>query len=273
MIDLNFKYKNLLKLLEENLPSQPDLSLVLGSGLGSFAESIDIIKSFSTNDLPDYPASTVKGHKGKIIFGNYSGKNLILFQGRIHFYEGYVLSDCILPALISSELGCKKIILTNAAGGINYSYKPGDLMLASSFNGINIKKEITGLIGLAGIEKKNYFINFPSISLNKIIKDAASGNNLELKEGIYWYTKGPSYETPAEIKMISKFGGNAVGMSTVNEAIFAASKGMEVSSISCITNYAAGISDKKLDHQEVMVTANLVKTKFENLIKGVIKLI
>ncbi len=273
MVDLNFKYKTLFKFFEKNSPFKPDLALVLGSGLGDFAERIDIIKSFSTNKLPDYPLSTVLGHNGKIIFGRYKSRNLLLFQGRIHFYEGYSLSECILPVIISDELDTRKIILTNAAGGINYQFQPGNLMLAASFNGIYIKKELTDLIGLAGIEKKDNFLNFPSIELNSLIKKAASKIKIDLKEGIYWYTKGPSYETPAEIRMISKFGGDAVGMSTVHEAIFAASRGMEISSISCITNYAAGISDKKLDHQEVMITANLVKTKFENLIKGTIELL
>jgi len=273
VIDLSFKYKNLLKFLEKNLQFQPELTLVLGSGLGDLADSINQVKSISTNEIPDYPASTVSGHKGKIIFGNYKEKNLLLFQGRIHFYEGYSLSECILPIFISTEFGSKKIILTNAAGGVNPEYHPGDLMLVSSFNGINIQRELTDLIGLAGIEKKNYFLNFPSYELNTIIKKAVKEDKISIREGIYWYTKGPSYETPAEIKMIAKFGGDAIGMSTVNEAIFAASKGMEVSAISCITNYAAGISDKKLDHKEVIETANLVKTKFESLIKGTIKLL
>lgn len=273
MVDLNYKYKDILKFLEKESPFKPDLTLVLGSGLGDFAERIELIKSFSTNELPGYPISTVSGHRGKIIFGQYKKKNLLLFQGRIHFYEGYLLSECILPALISYELGSQKIILTNAAGGVNYQYHPGNLMLAVSFNGINIKKELTDLIGLAGIEKKNRFLNFPSAGLNKLIKKAAVQNEIDLKEGVYWYTKGPSYETPAEIKMISKFGGDAVGMSTVHESFFAAFKGLDLSAISCITNYAAGIADKKLDHKEVMFTANQVKTKFEYLIKGSIELL
>lgn len=273
MVDVNYKYKNLLSFLENESIFRPDLALVLGSGLGEFAEQIELIKSISTSNLTGYPVSTVSGHKGQIIFGKYKGKSILLFQGRIHFYEGYLLSECILPALISFKLGSKKLILTNAAGGVNTKYHPGNLMLAASFNGINIKKELTDLIGLAGIEKKDNLLNFPSIELNKLIKKAALKSQIDLKEGVYWYTKGPSYETPAEIKMISKFGGDAVGMSTVHEAFFAASKGMEISAISCITNYAAGISGNKLDHREVMNTANMVKTKFENLIKGTIELL
>jgi purine-nucleoside phosphorylase len=273
LIDLSFKYKKLLKFLEKDIPFQPDLSLVLGSGLGTFAENVVKSKVISTSSLPDYPVSTILGHKGEIIFSSVFGKNLLIFQGRIHFYETHFLSDCILPPLISAELGCKKILLTNAAGGINPNLIPGDLMLTESFNSISIKKELTDLIGLAGVETKNNFLNFPSKELNKKIKEAAAKNNFVIKEGIYWYTKGPSYETPAEIKMISTFGGDAVGMSTVHEAFFAASKGMEVASISCITNYAAGISGKKLNHLEVIETADLVKTKFEKLVKGTIKIL
>ncbi|MFZ0455213.1 MAG: purine-nucleoside phosphorylase [Ignavibacteriaceae bacterium] len=273
MVDLNYKYKDLLSFLEKESIFKPDLALVLGSGLGEFAERIELIKTISTSDLPGYPVSTVSGHSGKIIFGKYKDKNLLLFQGRIHFYEGYLLSECILPALISYESGAQKLILTNAAGGINTGYHPGNLMLAASFNGINIKKELTDLIGLAGIDKKDNLLNFPSFRLNNIIKEAAFDCKIDLKEGIYWYTKGPGYETPAEIKMISKFGGDAVGMSTVHEAIFAASRGIDVSAISCITNFAAGISNKKLDHLEVMNTANQVKSIFENLIKRTIELL
>lgn len=273
LVDLNYKYKEILKFLENESPFKPDLALVLGSGLGDFADRVELIKLLSTSELPGYPVSTVSGHQGKIIFGQYKSKSLLLFKGRIHFYEGYLLSECILPGLISCELGTEKIILTNAAGGVNNKYHPGDLMIANSFNGINIKKELTDLIGLAGIEKKNNFLNFPSSGLNKLIKEAAVQNKLDLKEGVYWYTKGPSYETPAEIRMISIFGGDAVGMSTVHEAFFAASKGMELSAISCITNYAAGTTDMKLNHQDVILTANLVKTKFENLIKKTIELL
>ncbi len=163
MIDLDFKYKNLLKFLEKNSPFKPDLALVLGSGLGDFAEGIELTKSISTINLPSYPASTVVGHNGKIIFGQYRGKKLLLFQGRIHFYEGYLLSECILPALITYKSGCKKIILTNAAGGVNCEFHPGNLMLADSFNGIYIKKEVTDLLGLSGIRKKRQFFKFPVI--------------------------------------------------------------------------------------------------------------
>ncbi len=270
MIDLNFKYSKTISFLESEKPFSPLLAIILGSGLGDFAENIDTIKSISTSDIPDYPVSTVAGHQGKIHFSIYKKIKLLLFQGRIHLYEGYKLNQCILPVFLSHKVGCKSIILTNAAGGINRSLVPGDLMLDTSFNSIFIKKELTELLGTASLEKRNNFIHFPSERLNNIIRKAAAKENILLKEGVYWYNKGPSYETPAEIRLMSEFGGDAVGMSTAHEAIFAANLGMEAASISCITNYAAGISTEKLSHSDVTETANKVKSTFEKLLKEII---
>jgi purine-nucleoside phosphorylase len=270
-MDLNFKYKELLKKIKELSPFEPELSIILGSGLGKFAHSLNLVKSVSTEDLPGYPPSTIPGHAGYLHWAKYSNKKILLFEGRIHFYEGYKIYECILPPLISYKTGCSKILLTNAAGSVNYNFIPGDLMLINSFNGINIKKELTALIGLAGLEEKNRMTDFPSKNLNSKIKAAALEEKIELKEGVYWYNKGPVYETPAEIKMIRKSGGDAAGMSTVHEAVFSSFLGMETSAISCITNYGAGISDQKLSHNDVTITANLVKEKFENLIKRTIE--
>ncbi len=270
MIDLKFKYKDLLDELNNVKPFNPEIAFILGSGLGDFAEKVEIKKSVNTNELPGFPASTIIGHKGKIIFAEYQNKKLLLFQGRIHFYEGYSIYECILPVFISHQLGCKKIIITNAAGGVNTNFTPGDLMLAVSVNSSFIKKELTSLIGIADENGKNNFLNFPSKEINKKIKEAALEEKIELKEGVYWFTKGPSYETPAEVKMVEKFGADAVGMSTVHEAVYASYLGIETSVISCITNFAAGITDKKLSHSEVTETANLVKEKFERLVKKII---
>lgn len=272
MIDLSFKFKNLLKEIENHAPFTPDLAIILGSGLGNFSKSVDVKKTISTSSLTEYPKSTIEGHAGKIHFAEFTGKKLLLFQGRIHFYEGYSIDQCILPVFITYKLNCKKIILTNAAGGMNPSFKPGDLMLTTSLNGISLKTELTKLIGIASEKGKINFYNFPSASLNNKIKEAAESEKIELKEGVYWYTKGPSYETPAEIKYMSKFGGDAVGMSTVHEAVFASYLGIETSSISCITNYAAGLTENKLSHAEVTETANLVQHKFERLIKKIIQI-
>ena len=178
-----------------------------------------------------------------------------------------------IACFITHKLNCPKIILTNAAGGINKLFKPGDLMLATSFNGIMLKKELTTLIGLTSEEGSRNFYNLPSPYLNKKIIEAAANEKIELKKGVYWYTKGPSYETPAEIRFIAKYGGDAVGMSTVHEAVYSSYLGIETSSISCITNFAAGLTDNKLSHNEVTETANLVQHKFERLIKKIIQIL
>jgi purine-nucleoside phosphorylase len=273
MIDLNYKYKSLIDKVNSETPFTPELAIILGSGLGNFAERVNVERTISTSRLPDYPKSTIQGHEGKIHFAEFAGKKLLLFQGRIHLYEGYSIYQCILPIFISYKLNCPKIILTNAAGGIDRSFKPGDLMLTTSFNGIMLKKELTDLIGISSEQGKRNFYNLPSSNLNLKIKGAAEEEKIELQEGVYWYTKGPSYETPAEIRFISKFGGDAVGMSTVHEAVYAGYLGMETSSISCITNYAAGLTENKLSHAEVTETANLVQHKFERLIKKIIQIL
>jgi len=270
MIDLNFKYKKAISFIIKESPFTPDVALILGSGLGDFVNESEKIKSLNTSDIPDYPLSTVEGHKGIINFSRIKSKNILIFQGRLHFYEGLNLSDCLLPVLITKNLGCDKIILTNAAGGINRKFLPGDLMLIDSFNSINLKKEVTDLIGLASLEKRNVFIDCPSKEINDFFLESAIDINIPLQMGNYWYVKGPSYETPSEIEMIRKFGGDAVGMSTVHEAIFASSIKMKVAAISCITNMAAGISQQKLSHNEVMETAKKVSKKFSLLLKTAI---
>lgn len=276
MKDLNFIFKELSEHIVKISPfgsETPDIAMVLGSGLGYFAEKVKIISSFSTAAMPGYPPSTITGHEGKIHFAEYEGKKLLLFQGRIHPYEGYKIEECTLPVWISYKLGCRNIFLTNAAGGINFNFKPGDLMLILSFAGSAIKKELTSLIGLADPVSRNGMLDFPSKKLNNLLKQAALEEKIELKEGVYWYTKGPSYETPAEIRMMRTFGGDAVGMSTSHEALFASYMGMNVASISCISNYASGISQTKLSHKEVTETANKVSEKFENLVKRFISLL
>ncbi len=273
MINLNAKYSETLETLSKLIPFEPEICIVLGSGLGDFADKVETVKSIPTSSLPNYPVSTVQGHQGYLHFSTYKNKKLLIVQGRIHFYEGYSLSQCVLPIHIAGKLNCKNLILTNAAGGVNTNFSPGDLMLAVSLVSLNIKKEITDLIGLTSLDHRNDYLNFPSKDLNQKITEAALAEKIHLREGVYWLTKGPSYETPAEIRMISKFGGDAVGMSTVHEAIYASIIGMNVSSISCITNFAAGLSPQKLSHQEVMETADRVKYDFERLIKKTIELI
>lgn len=272
MINMNFQYRSTYEELAKQIPFEPEICVVLGSGLGEFAEKVETVKSIATSSLPNYPKSTVQGHQGFLHFSKYADKKLMIVQGRIHFYEGYRISQCVLPVFLASKLNCKSIILTNAAGGVNTNFNPGDLMLATSFNSINIKKELAELIGITTFEQKNKFIDFPSKKLNNIIRKAALEEKIHLQEGVYWYNKGPAYETKAEIQMIAKFGGDAVGMSTVHEAIYASTIGLDVASISCITNFAAGLSPNKLSHQEVMETAEISKKDFERLVKKSIEL-
>jgi purine-nucleoside phosphorylase len=207
------------------------------------------------------------------VFAESEHKKLLLFQGRIHFYEGYKIYECIIPVFIAHHLNCKQMLITNAAGGINRNLSPGDLMLTNSFNGFNIKRELTNIIGVPSKEMLRSLSDLPSSKLNEIIRKSAVVEKIRLQEGTYWYLKGPSYETPAEINMMYRFGADAAGMSTVHEAIFAATLGIEVAAISCITNLAAGISPTKLSHEEVTETANRVKSKFERLVKKIISYI
>lgn len=270
MMDLNYKYKDLIRELESQKPFTPESAIILGSGLGDFADQIETKLSIPTSELPNYPKSTVEGHKGFIHFSEYRGKQLLLFQGRIHYYEGYTIDQCVLPVFIAKKMKCKNLLLTNAAGGINPLFKPGDLMIINSFLSLNIKKEITQLLRLTSIEQKNKFLDFPSEKINQVIREAGLAANVFLREGNYWYSKGPYYETPAEVKMIGKAGGDAVGMSTAHEAIMGNFLSMNIGAISCITNYAAGISAQKLSHDDVKQTAEKVKEKFAELVKKII---
>ncbi len=273
MIDLDFKYLKLIEFIKNKISFEPDLSLILGSGLGDFVSKINVSKSIPTSEIPGYPASTVKGHSGFLHFAEINGKNVLIFQGRIHFYEGYSIDKCILPAFISGKLGARKMLVTNAAGGVNPNLSPGDLMLITNFISTNILKELSSILAIPSPNQKDFVLNLPSKAFNDIIRNAALDENIFLKEGSYWFNSGPTYETPAEIIMQGNFGADAVGMSTVHEAIFAAYHGIEVSSLSLITNYAAGLSPVKLSHQEVIETAEIAKDKIEKLLLRIISLI
>jgi purine-nucleoside phosphorylase len=272
MINLSAKYSDILKEVLKQVPFEPEICIILGSGLGNFAEKIKTIKSIATTSLQNYPNLTVPGHRGYLHFSNYGGKKLLVIQGRIHFYEGYSLSQCVLPVHIAAKLGCKKILLTNAAGGVNPLFIPGNLMLSHSFNGSVIWRELAELVGLVTLGQKNSVLDLPSKDMNECISNAALREKISLCEGLYWMTMGPSYETAAEIKMYRKYGADAVGMSTVPEVYYASYLGMKVASISCITNFAAGLSTRALSHNDVMETSFRVMDNFERLLKKSIEL-
>ncbi len=239
-------------------------TIILGSGLGDFADELNLVTSIDVKNIDGYPRSTIIGHSGKIYLCEYSNSYHILFKGRIHLYEGYEIEKVILPAVIAKLFNTKYLIVTNAAGGISESLKPADLMLIDDLFFLHYKKLFKKL---SSFPKNKFAINK---EINEHVLKIANKVNIELKRGVYAYSSGPSYETPAEIRFLKKAGCNAVGMSTVPEILYASNSDVRTIAISCITNYAAGITDKKLSHDEVTETANIVKDKFTKLLKAII---
>jgi purine-nucleoside phosphorylase len=244
----------------------PKLGIILGSGLGAFADSLEKPVAIDYRDLPDFPTSSVHGHAGRLVLGFRGVVPVVAMQGRVHFYEGYAPWQVAFPARVLCRLGIKHLTVTNAAGGINGGFKVGDLMA------ITDHLNLAGFNPLVGPNVEALGPRFPDMShaydpagletLKRVAKDAGIG----LREGVYVSLSGPSYETPAEIRMLRTLGGDAVGMSTVPEVIVASHMGVKVTGISCITNLAAGISQHALSHDEVSETANLVKGTFTTLL-------
>ena len=250
---------------------KPEIGITLGSGLGGLAEKIDKVCEISYKDIEGFPVSTVSGHDGRFIFGTLSGKKVVVMSGRVHFYEGYRMEEVVTPVRIMGLLGAKTVLLTNAAGGINLDFKPGDLMMLTDHISLFVQ---TPLLGQNADELGPRFPDMSTVydrRLQEKIRHAAVATGVNLKEGVYVQLTGPSYETPAEIRMLRKMGADAAGMSTVVEAIAANHMGLSVAGISCITNMAAGISDQPLNHEEVKATADMVKEKFEKLVMEFIK--
>lgn len=249
---------------------QPRAAIILGSGLGAFADTLEQKVKIPTTDIPNYPQSTVEGHFGFLVFGLHKGIPIFAVQGRTHFYEGYPIQDVTLVVRIMQALGIKALMVTNAAGGLNPRFTPGDLMLITDQVNFLFRNPLTG-------KPADGDIRFPDMSnaysneFFEPIEQIALKRNIALRRGVLWVSSGPSFETAAEVKMIQKFGGDAASMSTVPEVIVANQAGMKVIGVSCITNYATGISSQKLSHEEVTETANLVKEKFLALVSGIIE--
>ena len=248
---------------------QPEIGIILGSGLGELAdEYCDYALPYT--QIPNFVKSTVQGHKGRLVFAEISGRKVVMMQGRNHFYEGHTMQEITYPVKVMKSLGIKTLILTNAAGAVNESFKPADLMIITDH--INF----TGSNPLIGENDDTMGERFPDMSevykknLVDHAKKCARDLNIDIKEGVYWANSGPSYETPAEINMIRKLGGDAVGMSTVPEAIVANYCGLNVLGISCITNAASSETSGKLSHEEVIEAANIAKAKFKSLILEII---
>lgn len=251
---------------------KPEIGIVLGSGLGEIA---DRFREFAIpySKIPGFVKSTISGHKGQLVFAEINGKKVVMMQGRNHFYEGHSMQDITYPIKVMKKLGVKTLIITNAAGAINKSYRPGDLMVITDH--INLM----GSNPLIGPNDEEFGTRFPDMSeiydkqLIKIVDGVARALKIDIKHGVYVASSGPSYETPAEIKMARYMGGDAAGMSTVPEAIVARHCGINVVGVSCITNMASGVSKVTLSHEEVKATADKAKEQFKTIIKDFIAMI
>lgn len=258
------------KYIGDRINLKTTIGIILGSGLGGLAEEIEGQQILPYSSIPYFPETTVQGHAGRLIAGNISGVNVLAMQGRFHYYEGHPMADIIFPIKVMRYLGIKTLIVSNAAGGVNRSFAPGDLMVIKDH--INLM----GKSPLVGVYDPSIGPRFPDLSrpydpsLIELAKACGKAMEISLKEGIYVSFTGPNYETPAEIRMVEKIGGDAVGMSTVPEVIAARWCGMKVLGFSCITNFAAGITDCPLNHEEVIQTADIIREKFSGLIKMVI---
>lgn len=261
------KLQNALACIRAKTDFVPEVALILGSGLGALADEIDAVATVDYHEIEGFPVSTVVGHKGRFVFGYFGNTKVVIMQGRVHFYEGYSREDILLPTRLMVLMGAKTLFLTNAAGGVNRNFNAGDFML--------ITDHIMTLFPnpLIGMNMDELGPRFPDMSevynkeLCQIIRDTASRLNIPLQEGVYCQLTGPTFETPAEVRMLTTLGADAVGMSTASEAVAARHAGIKVCGISCITNQAAGISPTPLSHEEVFETGNRVAPLFRQLVK------
>lgn len=260
------KLINCYKGVREKTDFVPKAAIVLGSGLGDYAKQIQVVDRIPYKEIEGFPVSTVAGHAGELIFGYIDKVPVVCMKGRVHYYEGYPITDVVLPVRLMKLLGAEILFLTNAAGGVNTSFQAGDLMLITDHISCFAPNPLIG----PNIDELG--IRFPDMSsiydseLQTVIKNTARENHICLKEGIYAYLTGPSFESPAEIRMMRTLGADAVGMSTVCEAIAANHMGMKICGISCISNLAAGMTNKPLTHEEVQETADRTAVLFSALV-------
>jgi purine-nucleoside phosphorylase len=259
--------------LAERVTVLPELGVILGSGLGAFADLIEEKQVIPYKDIPHFPTSTVEGHAGQLVFGKAAGRKVVVMQGRFHYYEGYTMHEVTFPIRVMQVLGVTGLVVTNAAGGINTDFHPGDLILI---------KDHLNLMGdnpLRGVNLSNLGPRFPDLSeaYNKDWRQkalvVAKELGMILQEGVYAAMSGPYYETPAEIRFLRASGADMVGMSTVPEVIVANHGGMRVLGISCVTNMAAGILPQKLSHAEVMETAGRIEKQFVRFVQALVKVL
>ncbi|MNJ37257.1 Purine nucleoside phosphorylase 1 [compost metagenome] len=256
--------------INEKAGITPRVGLILGSGLGVLADYMENAVTLRYEDIPYFPTSTVEGHAGELLVGELKGVPVVLMKGRFHMYEGYAPELTAFPVRVMKQLGVERLLVTNAAGGVNLEYEPGDLMLISDH------LNLTGKSPLVGANEAEIGPRFPDMSeaysksLRQVAHEVAASQGIKLQEGVYAGMLGPAYETPAEIRMLRTLGADAVGMSTVAEVIVASHTGMEVIGISCISNMAAGIIDQPLSHDEVMETTDRVREKFLGLVLSIV---
>ena len=261
--------RNLFEVLKEirkMTDFRPEIGVVLGSGLGGLIDEVEIVEAIPYTAIKSFPRSTVDGHKGEYIFGYLEEKPVVLMSGRVHYYEGYSMEQVVMPVRIMALLGAETILLTNAAGGVNKSFKPGTLMCINDHISSFVPSPLIGPNDVLG----ERFPDMSSIYNKDLIKklhECAEKLGIDLKDGVYLQTSGPNYETPAEVRMYSMLGADAVGMSTACEAMALNHMKIKVAGISCITNMATGISDKPLSHEEVKETADRVGKEFRELVK------
>lgn len=249
----------------------PEVGMILGSGLGIMGEEVENPWYLPYSEIPEFPVSTVEGHAGRLVIGTLEGKKVLVMQGRFHYYEGYPIRDIALPVWVMKALGIEKMIVTNAAGGCNPAFSPGDLMLITDHINFAFNNP------LIGKNPADFGPRFPDTSeaydaeLGQLAIRVAKENEIDLKAGVYQFNTGPSYETPAEVLMAQKMGADAVGMSTVPEVIAASHCGIRVLGISFISNLGAGLHGSALSHAEVIETIEVIRSKFISFVRGIVK--
>ncbi|BBF42076.1 purine nucleoside phosphorylase [Lachnospiraceae bacterium KM106-2] len=266
-METNTKLLNCYEYIKNRIHFKPEIGIVLGSGLGSLAEEIDVIDRIEYKDIEGFPISTVMGHAGRYVFGYLNQVPVVIMQGRVHYYEGYDMKDVVLPIRLMKLMGITTLFLTNAAGGVNYDFKAGDLMLITDQISSFVPSPLIGpnLDSLG--ERFSDMSEIYDKELQEIIKKTAESLSIDLKEGVYIQLSGPNFETPAEVRMCRILGADAVGMSTACEAIAANHMKLHICGISCISNLGCGMTEKPLSHLEVQETADRVSDQFKILMK------
>lgn len=265
------KLERCLESCRDRIPFVPKTALVLGSGLGDYAEHFPVEGEIPYREIEGFPVSTVQGHKGRFVFAHVGEVPVVMMQGRVHYYEGYPMTDVVLPIRLMRRMGAEILFLTNAAGGVNYDFQAGDFMM--------ITDQISSFVPspLIGQNVSELGERFPDMTriydteLQEMIRSTAADEKIELQEGVYLQTTGPNFESPAEIRMYAALGADAVGMSTACEAIAARHAGIRVCGISCISNMASGLSDEELSHLDVQAVADRRSGEFERLVTRIIE--